>query len=318
MKICFQKNISKFLRNMIKINLFTFFIIFLNCIIVNSQYFRVPLWSKTFVNDTTEKFITNNNRNYYIGVKHPTIDIYLPERRKSSGICIIICPGGGYSRIAYTHEGSEVASEFVKNGIAAVVLKYRLPELADSMRHLLPILDAFEAIRVVRQNAELWGINKNKIGIMGFSAGGHIASSTSVHFNDTIFYNIFKDSINIKPDFQILIYPVITFSKDFMHRGSKNTLLGNKSSNDYLSRFFSSEENVKKSTPPAFIVHAADDKGVPVENSLVYFKALKEKNIPVEMHIYPAGGHGFGLGKNDKHLNKWFDDCLKWIYYFFQ
>lgn len=309
-----NKNISKFQISIIKITLF--FIIFSNCIFVNSQYFKVPLWSKTFKNDTTEKFITNNNRNYYIGVKHSTIDIYLPERKKSTGICIVICPGGGYSRIAYTHEGTDVAQEFVKQGIAAVVLKYRLPEFADSMRYLVPILDAFEAIRFVRQNSKFWGIEKNKIGIMGFSAGGHIASSTSVHFNDSIFYSIFKDSVNIKPDFQILIYPVITFTKEYMHRGSKNTLLGNKANDENLCRFYSSEENVKKTTPPAFIIHAADDKGVPVENSLAYFKALKEKNIPVELHIYPSGGHGFGLGKNDKHLNKWFDDCLKWINYY--
>jgi len=302
----------KFPGKLIKYYLFGLFFI-LSFSNLKSQYFRIPLWTHQFIKDTTEKYIINNNKSYYTGVKYPAIDVYLPEKKKSKGIGIIICPGGGYKRIAYSHEGIEIANEFVKNGIAAIVLKYRLPEYADSLRYLSPMLDAFEAIRIVRENSEKWGININKIGIMGFSAGGHIASSVCVHFNDSIIYKRFNDSTIIKPDFQILVYPVITFIKEFTHIGSKNTLLGDKSEDQKICNFFSSEENIKPSTPPAFIVHAADDKGVPVENSLEIFKALKEKNIPVELHIYPSGGHGFGLAKYNKHLSNWFEDCLKWI-----
>jgi len=286
---------------------------------LKAQFFRIPLWTETFVKDTTEKFFTNNNRCYYTGVKNPSIDVYLPDRKKSTGIAIVICPGGGYSRIAYGHEGIDVANEFVKKGIAAIILKYRLPQFVDSnnIRHFAPLLDAFETIRIIRKNAEMWGINKDKIGIMGFSAGGHLASSVCVHFNDPIFYKIFYDSTIIKPNFQILLYPVITFSKEFTHQGSKNMLLGNNSNDKNLCWYFSSEENVQSTTPPTFIVHTSDDKGVPVENSIEFFKALKNKNVPVELHIYPSGGHGFGLAKNNKHLNLWFDNCLKWINNYF-
>jgi acetyl esterase/lipase len=242
-------------------------------------------------------------------VSIPTISMYKPIN--SNGMAIIICPGGGYAILAIDKEGTKVAEEFNKWGVTAFVLKYRLPD--DSLnvdKSLAPLQDAQQAIRLVRQNADKWGINKNQIGIMGFSAGGHLASTAATHFN-------FKadasnnDTTSVRPDFAILLYPVISFDTTFGHIGSRNKLIGLNPTVDKTA-FFSNELQVTSKTPPIFIVHASDDTGVPVENSIRFYQACVKNKVPVEMHLYPHGGHGFGLN-NKTTTDNWMERLKNWL-----
>ena len=204
-----------------------------------------------------------------------------------------------------------MAEEFNKWGITAFVLKYRLPD--DSLnvdKSLAPLQDAQQAIRLVRANAKEWGVNKNHIGIMGFSAGGHLASTAATHFT-------FKadatnnDTTSVRPDFAILLYPVISFDTTFGHMGSRNKLIGTQPTADKTA-FFSNELHVTSNTPPIFIVHASDDTGVPVENSIRFYQACVKNKVPVEMHLYPHGGHGFGL-YNKTTSDNWMDRLKNWL-----
>ena len=242
-------------------------------------------------------------------VSVPSITMYKPAN--ANGMAIIICPGGGYSILAIDKEGTKVAEEFNKWGITAFVLKYRLPD--DSLnvdKSLAPLQDAQQAIRLVRANAKEWGVNKNHIGIMGFSAGGHLASTAATHFT-------FKadatnnDTTSVRPDFAILLYPVISFDTTFAHIGSRNKLIGTKPTADKTA-FFSNELQVTTSTPPTFIVHASDDTGVPVENSVRFYQACVKNKVPVEMHLYPHGGHGFGLN-NKTTPDNWMERLKNWL-----
>jgi len=242
-------------------------------------------------------------------VSVPSLTMYKPA--KANGMAIIICPGGGYSILAIDKEGTKVAEEFNKWGITAFVLKYRLPD--DSLnvdKSLAPLQDAQQAIRLVRNNSKEWGINKNQIGIMGFSAGGHLASTAATHFT-------FKadatnnDTTSVRPDFAILLYPVISFDTAFAHIGSRNKLIGTKPTVD-KTVFFSNELQVTTKTPPVFIVHASDDTGVPVENSVRFYQACVKNKVPVEMHLYPHGGHGFGLN-NKTTTDNWMDRLKNWL-----
>ncbi|HET7896984.1 MAG TPA: alpha/beta hydrolase, partial [Flavisolibacter sp.] len=205
-------------------------------------------------------------------VSQPTLSIYLPPKEKSTGAAVIICPGGGYSILAAGHEGVDVARRFTKMGVAAFVLKYRIPN-ANTMHqpYLGPLQDAQRAIQVVRENASSWGLNKNAIGILGFSAGGHLASTAGTHFQKAVIPNPTK--VSLRPDFMVLVYPVITFSDTTVaHMGSRNNLLGKNASPELVNEF-SNERQVTPQTPPAFLVHAKDD-GVKVENSLLFADAL--------------------------------------------
>ncbi len=242
-------------------------------------------------------------------VSVPSLTMYKPA--KANGMAIIICPGGGYSILAIDKEGTKVAEEFNKWGITAFVLKYRLPD--DSLnvdKSLAPLQDAQQAIQLVRANAKEWGINKNQIGIMGFSAGGHLASTAATHFT-------FKadatnnDTTSVRPDFAILLYPVISFDTTFAHIGSRNKLIGTKPTFP-KTVFFSNELQVTAKTPPVFIVHASDDTGVPVENSVRFYQACIKNKVPVEMHLYPHGGHGFGL-YNKTTTDNWMERLKNWL-----
>lgn len=238
----------------------------------------------------------------------PTLTVYLPEKDKATGTSVIICPGGGYGILAMDYEGYAVAKEFNKIGIAAFVLKYRLPNdeiMVD--KAFGPLQDVQQAMFVVRKNASKWNIKPNKIGVMGFSAGGHLASSLSVHYNDVKIEN--KD-INLRPDFSILIYPVISMLES-THIGSRNNLLGAAPSQELLA-YFSNERSVNQDTPPTFLVHAMDDGGVPVSNSIIYGQALAKHKVPAEMHLYQSGGHGFGLN-NKTTEDRWFDRLKNWL-----
>jgi acetyl esterase/lipase len=242
-------------------------------------------------------------------VTNPTLAVYFPKK-KSNGIAVVICPGGGYTRLAMDNEGSDIAHWFNSFGVTAVVLKYRLPnDTIMENKSIGPLQDVQEAIRILRRNAKEWKLNPDKIGVIGFSAGGHLASTISTHFNDKVYDS---DSISARPDFSILIYPVISMSESKTHAGSRYNLLG-KTPDNKLVEYFSNELRVTKNTPPTFIVHAEDDKTVPVQNSIDYFTSLKSRNIPAELHIYQKGGHGFGLAKDKGTAALWPDACIKWL-----
>jgi predicted esterase len=271
-----------------------------------SQSMKINLWPAGSIplsikNNIQEEAISTDI--IRIGkVQVPLIEVYLPNKRSATGQGVVICPGGGYSILAYDWEGTDIAKFLNSKGIAAFVLKYRLPDvLSSTVPDQVPLLDAKQAMRIVRARATEWNINPNKIGIMGFSAGGHLASTLSTHFEE-----------DTKPDFSILIYPVISMDKSITHSGSRNNLIGNHPS-DEMIKLYSNELQVSTKTPPTFLIHATDDDVVPVENSLLYYQALKKNKVSTEMHIYPTGGHGFGLANGNKSLESWSNLMIEWI-----
>ncbi len=273
----------------------------------------MPLYEKDVPNSkpasNKEIFTVKDNVMRIEKVSVPTITLFRPA--KPNGIAIVICPGGGYQMLAFDKEGTRVADSLTTRGITALVLKYRLPDDTTMIdKSLAPLQDAQQAIRLARQHAAEWNINPNKIGIMGFSAGGHVASTAATHFS-------FKsdvtnaDTTSVRPNFAILIYPVISFDSTITHKGSKNSLVGVNASTEKVE-FFSNELQVNKQTPPSFLVHAGDDGAVPVENSLRYYKACVLNKVPVEMHLYPKGGHGFGMF-NKTTTDIWMERLYNWL-----
>jgi acetyl esterase/lipase len=258
----------------------------------------------------TEKADTTSNGRIRVSkVTQPTMTVFLPEKKIANGVAVIICPGGGYSYLVMNQEGTDVAREFVKQGIAAFVLKYRLPDdriMQD--KSVGPLQDAQQAIRMVRQRAKEWNIDTSKVGIMGFSAGGHLASTASTHFKDV---TQSTDNIDLRPSFSILVYPVISFTDSLAHKGSRKALLGASPSSQQMD-LFSNEKQVTPHTPPTFLIHCGDDKVVSVKNSLAYYDALLRNGVRAELHIYPTGGHGFGLN-NKAVADRWFDRCINWL-----
>jgi acetyl esterase/lipase len=249
-------------------------------------------------------------------VQNPSIEIYLPSKSIRTGKAVVICPGGAYGFLAYDWEGTDFAKALNTEGIAAFVLKYRLPTSASIIDpKWAPLQDVQRAMRLVRSHAKRWDIDPTKVGIMGFSAGGHLASTLGTHYNretldrlkDTI------DSLSARPDFMALIYPVITFDKKHYHGGSKNNLIGKNASNDLVNEF-SNNLHVNSNTPPSFLVHSADDKAVPVANSLLFYSALIKNGVSAEMHLYPRGGHGFALARGKGSLEDWPQLLFNWIH----
>lgn len=244
-------------------------------------------------------------------VTEPTLDMYPAPAENATGTAVIICPGGGYGGLAISHEGEAVARWLNGLGITAFVLNYRLPN-DDIMvdKSVGPLQDAQKAIRLVRQHAKEWGIHSDKIGIMGFSAGGHLASTLSTRFNEKVYEP--SDDTSARPDFSLLIYPVISMDERYTHMGSRVNLLGGNPSSDRV-KLFSNELQVNSKTPPAFLVHSIDDGTVPVQNSIGYALALQKHLIPSELHIYQFGGHGYGLGRSGNTESTWPDACHKWL-----
>ena len=268
----------------------------------------IPGSKKSNVKERT--IVLENGGIRIASVTDPTITKYSPA--KPNGMSVIICPGGGYQRLSIDHEGIDVAKLFNKFCITAFVLKYRLPN--DSImedKAFGPLQDAQQAILTVRKRSEEWGLNKNQVGVMGFSAGGHLATTAATHFNFTADASLRKDTTSLRPDFVILIYPVISFNDSICHKGSKNNLIG-KNPEPKTVKFFSNELQVTRKSPPAFLIHAGDDGTVPVENSIRYYQACIKNKVPAEMHLYPKGGHGFGLN-NKTTDDKWFDRLINWI-----
>lgn len=243
-------------------------------------------------------------------ISRPTLTVYLPPKEKSNGTAVVVCPGGGYEINAFKLEGTDLAPQLNKMGVAVFVLKYRLPNdkiLKD--KTIGPLQDAQQAIKIVRQRAKEWNVNPAKIGIVGFSAGGHLASTAGTHFKKVLVDNPEKTSV--RPDFMILVYPVISFTDSIGHIGSRTSLIG-KSPSPEMIRLYSNELQVTKETPPTFLVHAKDDKSVKVANTLRFYDALKKNGVPAELFIYPKGGHGFGL-VNRTSTDRWLDRCLAWM-----
>jgi acetyl esterase/lipase len=246
----------------------------------------------------------------YSKVTQPTLEIHLPEAGKANGTAIVIIPGGGYGIVSYTNEGTDIAREFNKMGIAAFILKYRLPSdkiMAD--KTIGPLQDAQQAIKTVRMRAKEWGVDTAKVGIIGFSAGGHLASTAGTHFTKSVIDN--KEKINLRPDFMILMYPVISLTEELMHKGSRDNLIGSNPSIQ-LTSLYSNNTQVTEKTPPTILIHAGDDKTVKVENSLRFYESLLKCGVPAEMHIYPKGGHGFGVN-NRTTPDKWTERVENWL-----
>lgn len=240
----------------------------------------------------------------------PTLSVFLPKENKPNQTAVLIFPGGGYQHLAIDKEGTKVAQWLNSLGIAAFVVKYRLPnDKIMKNKNVGPLQDAQEAMRYVRQNAAKYNIDADKIGIMGFSAGGHLASTLATHYDDKVYETTSK--ISARPDFSLLIYPVISMQNDITHKGSQISLLGDNASQALIDSF-SNEKKVTSQTPPTFLIHATDDKTVLPENSINYYLALKKNNIPAELHIYEKGGHGFGLGVKDTS-KFWTRDCEEWL-----
>ncbi len=258
-------------------------------------------------NKETSTFKDNVTRITKVSV--PALTMYKPAN--PNGMSVIICPGGGYGILAFDKEGTKVAEEMNKWGVTAFVLKYRLPDDTTNIdKSLAPLQDAQQAIRMVRTNAVAWGLNQKKIGIMGFSAGGHLASTAATHFAGNADATN-KDTTSVRPDFAILIYPVISFDSAITHKGSRNNLVGANASAEQIN-LYSNELQVSAKTPPSFLVHAGDDGAVPVENSIRYYQACIKYKVPAEMHLYPKGGHGFGM-YNKTTTDNWMERLSNWL-----
>jgi acetyl esterase/lipase len=243
-------------------------------------------------------------------VSVPGLIAFIAPKEKATGAAVIICPGGGYTNLAMGYEGTEVAQRFNEVGISAFVLKYRIPTDSTMInKEVGPLEDAQRALIIVRTHSLEWGIDPKRIGMMGFSAGGHLASTAGTHFEKDYVTN--TGHINLRPDFLILIYPVISFNPAIAHLGSEHNLLGPNPSQEKI-REYSNELQVNARTPPAFLVHAKDDNVVPYENSMVFAEALRKNHVPAEVYLYEKGGHGFGM-TNKTSKQAWMNLCIEWL-----
>jgi acetyl esterase/lipase len=240
----------------------------------------------------------------------PAITFYQPAKPQATGTVVVICPGGGYGALAMDHEGHQVARWFTSRGVAAAILKYRL---GPRYHHPAPLQDVLRAIRLVRSRAAELGLKPDRVGVMGFSAGGHLASSAATLFDlaeakaaDGL------EAFSSRPDFAILGYPVIVLGADVTHKGSQRNLLGDSPSAELIAGL-STDRQVKAKTPPTFLFHTSDDTGVPPQNSVAFYLALKNAGVPAELHIYEKGRHGVGLAPEDRELSTWPDRLLGWM-----
>jgi len=239
----------------------------------------------------------------------PTLTIYLPPADKATGTAVVVCPGGGYGSLAMGHEGKDPAEWLAKHGVAAFVLKYRITPY----RHPAPMDDAQRALRTVRSRAKEWGVDPKRVGVWGFSAGGHLASTVATHFDagkadadDPV------ERVSCRPDFAILAYPVITLNMPHTHISSRKNLLGD-DPDEKLVESLCNEKQVTKETPPTFLFHTGDDPHVPVENSILFYSACRKSGVPAELHVYEHGAHGVGLAPNDPVLSSWPDRLEAWM-----
>lgn len=267
-------------------------LVFFTSVICSAQK-AIPLYPTVIPNSKTypDKEHSNSTNDAVFNVSKPELFVFLPDPSISTGTAVIICPGGGYGGLVIDREGYDIARRFVKEGVAGFVLKYRLPSDSTMIdKSIGPLQDAQQAMKVIRQKAKEWNINTNQIGIMGFSAGGHLASTAGTHFDQAYITN--ENDINLRPDFMILVYPVISMKDKITHQGTRNNLLGKDPSLSQVNNF-SNETKVNSRTPPAFITAASDDSAVSVTNSIDFYDALLKNKVSASMHIYAKGGHGF-------------------------
>ena len=255
------------------------------------QPLELKLWPEGMPNDNG---MTCQEENGVLYVAEPTLTVY--PATEGNGMAIVACPGGGYGKLAMDHEGKDMAAWFNNQGITYAVLKYRMP----NGHKEVPLSDARQAMRILRHRAGEWQLKR--IGIMGFSAGGHLASAVATHFED-------EES---HPDFQILFYPVISMDPEYTHRGTHDNLLGKQPAKEEEDDF-SNELHVDGNTPPAFILHSSDDRSVPVAHSLNYYMALLRHQVPATLHIYPIGGHGWGYRDSFTYKREWTGELEKWL-----
>lgn len=294
---------------------------FLTCLLILSAMNfshgqeTIPLYEGEIPNskpstDKEKREIRENGMEVIIGITIPTMTVFQPQKHSPNRAAIIIFPGGGYHLNAIKHEGLDVARKLNEWGIVAFVVKYRIPSDETMVnKEIGPLQDAQQAISMVRQNADKWNIDPKKIGIMGFSAGGHLASTAGTHFKKSVIKN--KKEVSVRPDFMILGYPVISFSDSIGHIGSRNNLLGESPSKEKIIAY-SNELQVTAETPPTFLIHASDDEVVLPANSIVFYEKLTKHGVPAELHIYEGGGHGFGLN-NPTTAEKWMDTLSNWL-----
>ncbi|WP_400192124.1 alpha/beta hydrolase [Hymenobacter sp. B81] len=275
----------------------------------------LPLYTGTIPNSrpsrVQETSVTLANGGVRISrVVQPTLTVFRAPQDKATGTAVVICPGGGYARLSIDHEGYDVARRLNEMGVTAFVLKYRLPnDSSQTDKTTAPLHDAQQALRLVRQRAADYGVNPARVGIMGFSAGGHLAATAGTHLTPVAANAPAQPGV--RPDFLVLIYPVVSLTDSLMHPGSRNNLLGSAPAPAQIRRY-SADQQVTAQTPPAFLVHAQDDKTVPVQNSLRFYEACLRRGVPAEMHLYPRGGHGFGL-RNQTTKDDWPLHLQHWL-----
>ena len=258
---------------------------------------ELPLWPNGVPNNNELTNSEQNHNNEWVSdVTIPTLTVYPAPH--PNGMAIIMCPGGGYSGLAMNHEGHDMASWFNTQGITYAVLKYRMP----NGHNEVPLSDAEQAIRMVREHAAEWGVNPQRVGVMGASAGGHLAASLATLYS----------SDNTRPDFQILFYPVISMQKGVTHGGSRKNLLGENPSQE-LEQKYSLERQVSPRTPQAFIMLSSDDDAVPPINGIGYCLALRDHKVPASLHAYPTGGDGWGFRDNFTYKRQWTEELEKWL-----
>jgi acetyl esterase/lipase len=240
----------------------------------------------------------------------PSIYYFPAPEKISNGAAVIVFPGGGYRTNSLSHEGFDIAKRLNDIGVTAFVVKYRLPDDATMVtKEIGPLQDAQQAIKLVRENASTYHIDPARIGIMGFSAGGHLASTLGTHCKEAKITN--EKNVSLRPSFMILVYPVISFQEEIAHKGSREALLGKGPSPDKI-QLYSNELQITKDTPPTFLIHASDDDVVVAANSVRFYENLLDQEVPAELHIYQRGGHGFGLF-NKTTTDDWFERCKNWM-----
>jgi acetyl esterase/lipase len=291
-------------------------VILFSCMTAFSQEKKISLWNGNVpgaINAPDYIETTNSNDGWTKTrlVTEPRLEYYPAKPADKPTTAVVICPGGGYWGLAIGHEGKQTAEWLNSIGISAFVLIYRLPDDAIMKdKSIGPLQDVQEAIRYVRRNAGAYNINPAKIGIMGYSAGGHLASTASTHYHEKVY--ISSDTTSARPDFSLLIYPVISMDATITHAGSRMFLLGNTPTDEQVRRF-SNELQVNAQTPPAFMIHSLDDNVVPVQNSINYALAMKNNKVTCELHIYQHGGHGYGLGRSTDTESTWPEACRLWL-----
>lgn len=254
---------------------------------------------------------TNFHNRAITQITHPSIEVFIPEFQ--NGMSLLICPGGAYNHLTYDVEGVDVAKWLNSIGITAFILKYRLPGEGHTNAKDIPLQDAQRAMRLIRYNADDWNLNKNSIGVIGFSAGGHLASSLGTSFDRITYAPVdVLDSAAARPDFMVLLYPVISMKDETTHLFSRKKLIG-QSPSDSLIANYSTNNLVSGQTPPTFIVLASDDRAVVPENSLLMYQRLLDAKVPTELHIFESGGHGFGIRKAIGPISEWPDLCERWL-----